>query len=99
MLNVYLNNGNLIIFEKAKATFENGKLFVNSKPTLNHNFDYEKDLKEVYKVEECTCRNGACIAITQRTIYRGELLKRGVYNIIYLFALPKNNIPPHSKKY
>ena len=78
MLNVYLNNGNLIIFEKAKATFENGKLFVNLNPTLNHNFDYEKDLKEVYKVEECTCRNEACIAITQRIIYRGELLKRGV---------------------
>ena len=72
MLNVYLNNGNLIIFEKAKATFENGKLFVDSNPTLNHNFDYEKDLKEVYKVEECTCRNEAC------TIYRGYLLKRGV---------------------
>ena len=72
MLNVYLNNGNLIIFEKAKATFENGKLFVDSNPTLNHNFDYEKDLKEVYKVEECTRRNEACI------IYRGYLLKRGV---------------------
>ena len=78
MLNVYLNNGNLIIFKKAKATFENGKLFVDSDPTLNHNFDYEKDLKEVYKVEECTCRNEACIAITQRTIYRGYLLKRGI---------------------
>ena len=78
MLNVYLNNGNLIIFKKAKATFENGKLFVDSNPTLNHNFDYEKDLKEVYKVEECTCRNEACIAITQRTIYRGYLLKRGI---------------------
>ena len=78
MLNVYLNNGNLIIFEKAKATFENGKLFVDSNPTLNHNFDYEKDLKEVYKVEECTCRNEACIAITRRIIYRGYLLKRGV---------------------
>ena len=78
MLNVYLNNGNLIIFEKAKATFENGKLFVNLNPTLNHNFDYAKQLKEVYKVEEWTCRNEACIAITQRIIYRGELLKRGV---------------------
>ena len=78
MLNAYLNNGNLIIFEKAKATFENGKLFVDSNPTLNHNFEYEKDLKEVYKVEECTCRNENCIAITQRIIYRGYLLKRGV---------------------
>ena len=72
MISVYLNNGNLIIFEKAKATFENGKLFVDSNLTLNHNFDYEKDLKEVYKVEECTHRNVACI------IYRGYLLKRGV---------------------
>ena len=72
MISVYLNNGNLIIFEKAKATFENGKLFVDSNLTLNHNFDYEKDLKEVYKVEECTRRNEACI------IYRGYLLKRGV---------------------
>ena len=72
MISVYLNNGNLIIFEKAKATFENGKLFVDSNLTLNHNFDYEKDLKEVYKVEECTYRNEACI------IYRGYLLKRGV---------------------
>ena len=72
MLKIYLNNGNLIIFKKAKATFENGKLFVDSNPTLNHNFDYEKDLKEVYKVEESTRRNEACI------IYRGYLLKRGV---------------------
>ena len=72
MLKIYLNNGNLIIFKKAKATFENGKLFVDSNLTLNHNFDYEKDLKEVYKVEECTRRNEACI------IYRGYLLKRGV---------------------
>ena len=72
MISVYLNNGNLIIFEKAKATFENGKLFVNLNPTLNHNFDYEKQLKEVYKVEEWTCRN------EKRIIYRGELLKRGV---------------------
>ena len=75
MIKVHLNNGNLIIFEKAKATFENGKLFVDSNPTLNHNFDYEKDLKEVYKVEECTCRNETCIDIT---LYRGYLLKRGV---------------------
>ena len=78
MLNVYLNNGNLIIFKTDKIIFKKGKLFVDSNPTLNHNFEYEKDLKEVYKVEECTCRNEACIAITQRIIYRGELLKRGV---------------------
>ena len=78
MLNVYLNNGNLIIFKTDKIIFKKGKLFVDSNPTLNHNFEYEKDLKEVYKVEECTCRNEACIAITQRIIYRGYLLKRGV---------------------
>ena len=74
MLNVYLNSGNLIIFEKAKATFENGKLFVNSKPTLNHNFDYEKELKNVYKVVEVM---EDCNSL-QRELYRGYLLKRGV---------------------
>ena len=74
MLNVYLNNGNLIIFEKAKATFENGKLFVDSNPTLNHNFDYEKDLKEVYKVVEDMEDDNSL----QRELYRGYLLKRGV---------------------
>ena len=73
MLNVYLNNGNLIIFKTGKITFKKGKLFVNLNPTLNHNFDYGKQLKEVYKVEEWTCRNENCVAI-----YRGELLKRGV---------------------
>ena len=78
MIRVYLNNGNLIIFKTDKIIFKKGKLFVNLNPTLNHNFDYEKQLKEVYKVEEWTCRNENCIAITQRIIYRGYLLKRGV---------------------
>ena len=72
MISVHLNNGNLIIFKTGKITFKKGKLFVNLNPTLNHNFDYEKQLKEVYKVEEWTCRN------EKRIIYRGELLKRGV---------------------
>ena len=72
MIRVHLNNGNLIIFKTGKITFKKGKLFVNLNPTLNHNFDYEKQLKEVYKVEEWTCRN------EKRSIYRGELLKRGV---------------------
>ena len=72
MIRVHLNNGNLIIFKTGKITFKKGKLFVNLNPTLNHNFDYEKQLKEVYKVEEWTCRN------EKRIIYRGELLKRGV---------------------
>lgn len=71
MISVHLNNGNLIIFKTGKITFKKGKLFVNLNPTLNHNFDYEKQLKEVYKVEEW-------VATTQRIIYRGELLKRGV---------------------
>ena len=78
MIRVYLNNGNLIIFITGKITFKKGKLFVNLNPTLNHNFDYEKQLKEVYKVEEWTCRNENWVAITQRILYRGELLKRGV---------------------
>ena len=78
MISVYLNNGNLIIFKTGKITFKKGKLFVNLNPTLNHNFDYEKQLKEVYKVEEWTCRNENGVAITQRIIYRGYLLKRGV---------------------
>ena len=75
MISVYLNNGNLIIFKTGKITFKKGKLFVNLNPTLNHNFDYAKQLKEVYKVEEWTCRNENGVAITH---YRGELLKRGV---------------------
>ncbi len=75
MIRVYLNNGNLIIFKTGKITCKKGKLFVDSNPTLNHNFEYEKDLKEVYKVEECTCRNENWVAITH---YMGELLKRRV---------------------
>ena len=70
MIKVYLNNGTVYTFKKGKPLFENGKLFINFNPTLNHNFDYEKELKEVYKVEEGTC--------TQRLIYRGYLLKRGI---------------------
>ena len=77
MLSVYLNNGTVYTFKKGKPLFENGKLFINFNPTLNHNFDYQKELKEVYKVEEGTCKNedGTC---TQRLIYRGYLLKRGI---------------------
>lgn len=72
MVKVYLNNGTVYTFKKGKPLFENGKLFINFNPTLNHNFDYQKELKEVYKVEECTCKN------EKRLIYRGYLLKRGV---------------------
>ena len=77
MIKVYLNNGTVYTFKKGKPLFENGKLFINFNPTLNHNFDYQKELKEVYKVEEGTCKNeeGTC---TQRLIYRGYLLKRGI---------------------
>ena len=72
MLNIYLNNGNLIIFEKGKVTFGKEHLYITY-----DNIIYQKDLKEVYKVEECTCRNEDCTC-TQRTIYRGYLLKRGI---------------------
>ena len=78
MIKVYLNNGTVYTFKKGKPLFENGKLFINFNPTLNHNFDYQKELKEVYKVEEGTCKNENCVAITQRLIYRGYLLKRGI---------------------
>ena len=73
MIKVQLNSGNLIIFEKGKVTFGKEHLYITY-----DNIIYHKELKGVYKVEECTCRNEACIAITQRTIYRGYLLKRGV---------------------
>ena len=73
MIKVHLNSGALYKFKKGKVTFGKEHLYITY-----DNIIYQKDLKEVYKVEECTCRNEACIAITQRTIYRGYLLKRGV---------------------
>ena len=73
MISVHLNSGTLYKFKKGKVTFGKEHLYVTY-----GNIIYQKQLKEVYKVEECTCRNEACIAITQRTIYRGYLLKRGV---------------------
>ena len=73
MIKVHLNSGTLYKFKKGKVTFGKEHLYVTY-----DNIIYQKDLKEVYKVEECTCRNEACIAITQRIIYRGYLLKRGV---------------------
>ena len=69
MLNVYLNNGNLIIFEKAKATFENGKFYIMYQDIL-----YEQELKNVYKVVEVM---EDCNSL-QRELYRGEILKRGI---------------------
>ena len=73
MIKVHLNSGALYKFKKGKVTFGKEHLYITY-----DNIIYQKDLKEVYKVEECTCRNEACIAITQRIIYRGYLLKRGV---------------------
>ena len=73
MIKVHLNGGALYKFKKGKVTFGKEHVYITY-----DNITYQKDLKEVYKVEECTCRNEACIAITQRTIYRGYLLKRGV---------------------
>ena len=73
MIKVHLNSGALYKFKKGKVTFGKEHLYITY-----DNIIYQKQLKEVYKVEECTCRNEACIAITQRTIYRGYLLKRGV---------------------
>ena len=90
MIKVYLNSGNLIIFEKGKVTFGKEHLYITY-----DNITYQKELKNVYKVVEVM---EDCNSL-QRELYRGYLLKRGVYNIIYLFALPKNNVPPHSKKY
>ena len=69
MIKVYLNNGNLIIFEKAKATFENGKFYITY-----GNIIYQKELKNVYKVVEVM---EDCNSL-QRELYRGYLLKRGV---------------------
>ena len=69
MIKVYLNNGNLIIFEKAKATFENGKLHIMYQDIL-----YERELKNVYKVVEVM---EDCNSL-QRELYRGEILKRGI---------------------
>ena len=73
MIKVHLNSGALCKFKKGKVTFGKEHLYITY-----DNIIYQKQLKEVYKVEECTCRNEACIAITQRIIYRGYLLKRGV---------------------
>ena len=73
------NNLKLFLKKQLTNNFSYGNILVDKKKQNKKGVkDYEKDLKEVYKVEECTCRNEACIAITQRTIYRGYLLKRGV---------------------
>ena len=69
MIKVYLNSGNLIIFEKAKATFGKEHLYITY-----GNIIYQRELKNVYKVVEVM---EDCNSL-QRELYRGYLLKRGV---------------------
>ena len=69
MIKVYLNSGNLIIFEKGKVTFGKEHLYITY-----DNIIYHKELKNVYKVVEVM---KDCNSL-QRELYRGYLLKRGV---------------------
>ena len=69
MIKVYLNSGNLIIFEKGKVTFGKEHLYI----TYGNNI-YQKELKNVYKVVEVM---EDCNSL-QRELYRGEILKRGI---------------------
>ena len=69
MIKVYLNSGNLIIFEKGKVTFGKEHLYI----TYGNNI-YQRELKNVYKVVEVM---EDCNSL-QRELYRGEILKRGI---------------------
>ena len=69
MIKVHLNSGNLIIFEKAKATFGKEHLYITY-----GNIIYQRELKNVYKVVEVM---EDCNSL-QRELYRGEILKRGI---------------------
>ena len=69
MIKVYLNSGNLIIFEKGKVTFGKEHLYLTY-----DNIIYHKELKNVYKVVEVMEDDNSL----QRDLYRGYLLKRGV---------------------
>ena len=69
MIKVYLNSGNLIIFEKGKVTFGKEHLYITY-----DNITYQKELKNVYKVVEVM---EDCNSL-QRELYRGEILKRGI---------------------
>ena len=69
MIKVYLNNGNLIIFEKCKVTFGKEHLYITY-----DNIIYQRELKNVYKVVEVM---EDCNSL-QRELYRGEILKRGI---------------------
>ena len=69
MIKVYLNSGNLIIFEKGKVTFGKEHVYVTY-----DNITYQRELKNVYKVVEVM---EDCNSL-QRELYRGEILKRGI---------------------
>ena len=69
MIKVYLNSGNLIIFEKGKVTFGKEHLYITY-----GNIIYQRELKNVYKVVEVM---EDCNSL-QRELYRGEILKRGI---------------------
>ena len=69
MIKVYLNSGNLIIFEKCKVTFGKEHLYITY-----GNIIYQRELKNVYKVVEVM---EDCNSL-QRELYRGEILKRGI---------------------
>ena len=69
MIKVYLNSGNLIIFEKGKVTFGKEHLYITYGNTI-----YQRELKNVYKVVEVM---EDCNSL-QRELYRGEILKRGI---------------------
>ena len=69
MIKVYLNRGNLIIFEKGKVTFGKEHVYITY-----GNIIYQRELKNVYKVVEVM---EDCNSL-QRELYRGYLLKRGV---------------------
>ena len=69
MIKVYLNSGNLIIFEEGKVTFGKEHLYITYGNTI-----YQRELKNVYKVVEVM---EDCNSL-QRELYRGEILKRGI---------------------
>ena len=69
MIKVYLNSGNLIIFEKGKVTFGKEHVYITY-----DNIIYQRELKNVYKVVEVM---EDCNSL-QRELYRGYLLKRGI---------------------
>ena len=69
MIKVYLNSGNLIIFEKGKVTFGKEHVYI-----AYDNITYQRELKNVYKVVEVM---EDCNSL-QRELYRGEILKRGI---------------------